>query len=219
MRRRRVRLTLECNDSAAFSVIMTMNRSAEADLAGATEVSGFAQDIDAMTLARVQRGDMAAFGVLYARFGRACYGLALRLVGNAPQAEDLVQEVFLKLIETIRSFRGDAPFGAWLKRMTVNAAIDQLRGRKRFAEADPDEMFGQLAAVDATPMQSIDAWTLLQQLPPRARAVVVLHELEGYTHAELAALFGQSESYSKSILARALQRLHAYVAPAAGQPT
>ncbi|MGH8123736.1 MAG: RNA polymerase sigma factor [Rudaea sp.] len=196
-----------------------MNRSADAELAGATEVSGFAQDIDAMTLARAQRGDMAAFAVLYACFGRACYGLALRLVGNASQAEDLVQEVFLKLIETIRSFRGDAPFGAWLKRLTVNAAIDQLRGRKRFADADPDEMFSQLAAVDATPMQGIDAWTLLLRLPPRARAVVVLHELEGYTHAELATLFGQSESYSKSILARALQRLHAYVTSTAEHST
>jgi RNA polymerase sigma factor (sigma-70 family) len=191
---------------------MTMNRSADIGIAGATEISGFAQDVDAMTLARAQRGDMTAFAQLYASFGRPCYGLAMRLVGNAAQAEDLVQEVFLKLMQTIRSYRGDAPFGAWLKRMTANAAIDQLRGRKRFGDADPDAMFAQMAALDPSPAQALDAWSLLHRLPPRARAVVVLHELEGYTHTEIAKLFGQSESYSKSILARALQRLHDVVA-------
>ncbi len=195
-----------------------MSRSAEAGLAGTTKVAGFAQDVDAMTLARAQRGDMAAFAGLYTRFGRACYGLALHLVGNAPQAEDVVQEVFLKLIETIGSFRGDAPFGAWLKRLTVNAAIDQLRRRKRFVDTDPEAMFAQMPAGDALPAPDIDASMLLRQLPPRARAVVVLHEIEGYTHAELGALFGQSESYSKSILARALQRLHAFVAPGVEHP-
>lgn len=192
---------------------MTMNRSADTGIAGAIEISGFAQDVDAMTLARAQRGDMAAFALIYTSFGRPCYGLALRLTGNAAQAEDLVQEVFLKLIQTIRSYRGEAPFGAWLKRMTVNASIDQLRGRKRSDDADPDLLFEKMAANDASPAQAIDAWSLLQRLPLRARAVVVLHELEGYTHNEIASLFGQSESYSKSILARALQRLHGFVAP------
>jgi RNA polymerase sigma-70 factor (ECF subfamily) len=195
-----------------------MNRSADTEMAGAAEGTGFVQDVDAMTLARAQRGDMVAFADLYRRFGRPCYGLALRLVGSVPQAEDLVQEVFLKLIDTIRSYRGDAPFGAWLKRMTVNAGIDQLRGRKRFVDADPEAMFAHVAVNDATAAQSVDAWSLLQRLPVRARAVVVLHELEGYTHAEIAALFGQSESYSKSILARALQRLHTFVAPETEHP-
>jgi RNA polymerase sigma-70 factor (ECF subfamily) len=195
-----------------------MNRSADTEMAGAAEGTGFIQDVDAMTLARAQRGDMVAFADLYRRFGRPCYGLALRLVGSVPQAEDLVQEVFLKLIDTIRSYRGDAPFGAWLKRMTVNAGIDQLRGRKRFVDADPEAMFAHVAVNDATAAQSVDAWSLLQRLPTRARAVVVLHELEGYTHAEIAALFGQSESYSKSILARALQRLHTFVAPETEHP-
>jgi RNA polymerase sigma-70 factor (ECF subfamily) len=191
-----------------------MNRGAESDTwSGVAEASGFAQLVDAALLARAQRGDMQAFAGLYTHFGQPCYGLALRLTGNATHAEDLVQEVFLKLIQTIASYRGDAPFGAWLKRMTVNAAIDQLRARKRYAETDPDAMFATLAAPDASAAPHLDAQALLQRLPARARAVVVLHELEGYTHTEIGALFGQSESYSKSILARALQRLHAFVAP------
>lgn len=190
---------------------MAMNRSADTDMSGLECPSGFAQIVDAAVLARAQRGDMQAFAALYTRFGQPCYGLALRLTGNAAQAEDLVQEVFLKLIETIRSYRGEAPFGAWLKRMTANAAIDQLRRNKRFADADPEAMFAESGAAEPGPAQRLDALSLLLRLPGRARAVVVLHELEGYTHTEIAELFGQSESYSKSILARGLQRLHAVV--------
>ena len=189
-----------------------MNRSADTDISGLNTLSGFAQLVDATVLARAQRGDMQAFATLYARFGQPCYGLALRLTSNATQAEDLVQEVFLKLIDTIRSYRGEAPFGAWLKRMTANAAIDQLRKNRRFSDADPEAMFANLDAGETSPAQRLDAIALLQRLPPRARAVVVLHELEGYTHTEIAKLFGQSESYSKSILARGLQRLHAVAA-------
>lgn len=173
----------------------------------ADPASGFAQRVDAMTLARAQAGDMQAFAALYAMFGRPCFNLALRLLGNRAQAEDLVQEVFLKMFATIRSYRGEAPFGSWLKRMAVNATIDQLRSQRHDADVDADALQEQQPAADASPAAALDAWGLLQRLPPRTRAILVLHEFEGYTHAELAELFGQSESYSKSILARALKRL------------
>jgi RNA polymerase sigma factor (sigma-70 family) len=170
--------------------------------------SGFAQRVDAATLARAQSGDMQAFAALYATFGRPCFNLALRILGNRSQAEDLVQEVFLKMIATIRSYRGDAPFGSWLKRMTVNASIDQLRSqRHEGVEGLEPALEGAQRGGDA-PAAAIDAWALLRRLSPRARAILVLHEYEGYTHTELATLFGQSESYSKSILARTLKRLH-----------
>jgi RNA polymerase sigma factor (sigma-70 family) len=171
--------------------------------------SGFAQRVDAATLARAQAGDMQAFATLYSSFGRPCFNLALRMLGNRAHAEDLVQEVFLKMFGSIRSYRGDAPFGSWLKRMTVNAAIDQLRGQRNEADVDSDVLLAQRPDVAATqPNAVLDAWSLLQRLPARARAILVLHEYEGYTHVELGELFGQSESYSKSILARALKRLH-----------
>jgi len=198
--------------------LLSMSRSADNGAHRAASSSGFAQALDAMTLARAQRGDMQAFEAVYACYGQACYGLALRLTTNPAQAEDLVQEVFLKVMETIRGYRGEAPFGAWLKRMTVNAAIDQLRARKRFAEQDPESVFDDAADNALSPAQAVDAWALLQRLPARARAIVVLHELEGYTHAEIASLFGQSESYSKSIVSRALQRLHTVVASAPSLP-
>lgn len=172
---------------------------------------GFAQRVDAATLARAQAGDMQAFARLYATFGRPCFNLALRILGNRAQAEDLVQEVFLKMFGSIRGYRGEAPFGSWLKRMTVNATIDQLRGQRHEVDGG-DAEFPRPADEGAPAAALVDAWTLLQRLPIRARAIVVLHEYEGYTHGELAELFGQSESYSKSILARSLARLREMVA-------
>jgi len=174
--------------------------------------AGFAQRVDAMTLARAQAGDMQAFAALYSTFGRPCFNLALRILGNRAQAEDLVQEVFLKMFGVIRSYRGDAPFGSWLKRMAVNATIDQLRRQRHEADVDAEAVFAAQPSRDSGgAAATLDAWSLLQRLPPRARAVLVLHEFEGYTHTELAELFGQSESYSKSILARALKRLNELV--------
>lgn len=177
--------------------------------------SGFAQEIDANVLARAQRGDMSAFAEIYRRYGNACFQLAVRIHGQRSQAEDMVQEIFLKMMQRIRSYRGDAPFGAWLKRLGVNACIDALRRQRHSGDVDLDSML--LRATDSAPepADQVDAWSLLGRLPPRARAIVVLHELEGYTHAELATMFKQSESYSKSILARALKRLNALSQPGA----
>ena len=169
--------------------------------------SGFGQELDRITLERARRGDMEACAAIYRRFGTACYNLALRILGERAAAEDVVQEVFLKMINTLSSFRGDAPFGVWLKRMTANATIDALRAGQRFADEDPDTVFASMVSRGADADTRVDAWSLLMRLPARARAVLVLHEVEGYTHKELSELFGQSESYSKSILARALKRL------------
>jgi RNA polymerase sigma factor (sigma-70 family) len=169
--------------------------------------TGFGQELDRITLERARRGDMDACAAIYRRFGTACFNLALRILGERAAAEDVVQEVFLKMINTLSGFRGDAPFGVWLKRMTANATIDTLRAGQRFADEDPETLFASMASRAMDADDRVDAWSLLMRLPPRARAVLVLHELEGYTHKELSELFGQSESYSKSILARALKKL------------
>jgi RNA polymerase sigma-70 factor (ECF subfamily) len=169
--------------------------------------SGFGQDLDRITLERAKRGDMDACAAIYRRFGTSCFNLALRILGERAAAEDVVQDVFLKMMNTLSGFRGDAPFGVWLKRMTANATIDALRAGQRFADEDPEALFATLASREVDADDRVDAWSLLMRLPPRARAILVLHELEGYTHKELSELFGQSESYSKSILARALKRL------------
>lgn len=166
---------------------------------------GFAQEVDAITVARARRGDPAALDALYRCFGSAAYTLALRLTGRRDAAEDVVQEAFVKAIEKIRGFRGDAPVGAWLKRLVANAAIDRLRADRRLVDGDA---VAEPATEDAL-AERHDALGLLSRMPAAARTVLVLHAIEGYSHAELAELFGRSESYSKSILSRATQRLRA----------
>lgn len=172
--------------------------------------TGFGQNLDAAVLARARCGDMRAFAAIYRLYGRACYNLALRILGQPAAAEDMVQDVFVRLIERIGSYRGDAPFGAWLKRMTSNAVIDQLRHR-RYREVGDEDSVAAAATTEIKPDATIDAWALLQRLSPRSRAIVVLSQWEGYTHQELAQRFGQSESWSKSILARAMQQLKSSV--------
>ncbi|MEP6880411.1 MAG: sigma-70 family RNA polymerase sigma factor [Dokdonella sp.] len=171
--------------------------------------SGFGHLLDPEVLGRARRGDPLAFESIYRDYGRACYNLALRILGEPAAAEDLVQDVFLRMMATVSKFRGDAPFGAWLKRMTINSTIDVIRRNRRLRAENASEFFDSLAGNEISAESRVDAWTLLMRLAPRERAVVVLHEMEGYTHKELAELFGQSESYSKSILARSLRRLDA----------
>lgn len=175
--------------------------------------TGFGAQIDDLVLARARRGDGAAFEQIYRRYSRAAYTLALRLCGRGDLAEDVVQEAFMKAIEKLGSYRGDAPFGAWLKRLVANCAIDRLRLEKRWI--DPE-----LAALpephqEAGGEAQVEVLGLLARMSAPARATLVLHELEGYSHTELAQLFGKSESYSKSLLSRGIARLRGLLEPEA----
>lgn len=167
----------------------------------------FAQEVPPDLLAQARRGEVQAHAELYRRFSVPVFNLALRVLGERAAAEDVVQEVFVRVLARVRRYRGEAPFGLWLRRLAVNATIDQLRARRFLAEIDMDTLLTGLGAPGPLPEEQAEALALLMRLPPQARAVVVLHELEGYTHAELARMFDQTESYSKSILSRALARL------------
>ncbi len=167
--------------------------------------TGFGAEIDDLTLARARRGDGAAFEQIYRRYSRAAFSLALRLCGRSDMAEDVVQEAFLKAMEKLSSYRGEAPFGAWLKRLVANSAIDRLRAEKRWV--DPEFAAVPEPQHDAGSEAQVEALGLLARMSAPARAALVLHELEGYSHTELAALFGRSESYSKSLLSRGIARL------------
>lgn len=178
----------------------------------------FFAPLEAPLLERVRRAERAALALVYARYRHAAYNLALRVLGEVPAAEDVVQDVFVRLPRALAGFRGEAPFGAWLRRLVANACIDELR-RRQWLDHDvlPDAL-AEPASARALSEAQAEAWGLLRGLPARARAVLVLHVVEGYTHAELATLFGQSESYSKSILARTLRRLQQRSAADAPDP-
>ncbi|MFC4729157.1 RNA polymerase sigma factor [Coralloluteibacterium thermophilus] len=168
------------------------------------QADGVAHD-EADLLRRARRGDGEAFAALYRAHADAVYGLALRLTAQPAAAEDVTQETFLKAFQAMPRFREGAPMRPWLKRMAANAAIDRLRAERRLrplddAGADPGEAAG-------TPADLAEALGLLSRLSPEARALVWLQQMEGWTHSELAERFGRSESWSKSLLSRALQKL------------
>lgn len=172
-------------------------------------MSSFKVPCPEATWRAASRGDRSAFEALYQMYAPAVYSLALRMLGDADSAADLTHDVYVKLHAQLRSYKGEAPLGAWLKRITTNAAIDAMRTRRyRMDERDPeyDEQHHALA-VSSQAAVRVDVDQLLAQLAPTARAVVVMHQIEGYEHKEIAEFFGMSESFSKSVLSRALSRL------------
>jgi RNA polymerase sigma-70 factor (ECF subfamily) len=167
----------------------------------------FFHALEPALLAGLRRGERAALAAVFERYQRAAYNLAVRMVGDAPAAQDVVQDVFLRLPAAAARFRGEAPFGAWLRRLVANACIDELRRRQWLDRDTPPEGLVDPAGRGELAEAQAEAWALLRGLSPRTRAVLVLHAVEGWTHAEIGAQFGQSESWSKSILSRALRRL------------
>jgi RNA polymerase sigma factor (sigma-70 family) len=177
-----------------------------------TPTSAFAIDVPAALLDRARRGEAAAFEQLYRWFERPVFTLALRLTGQREEAQDVLQDTMLKLIDRLGDFRGDAPFWGWLRQVAVNEALMRLRRRGRFG---PDVEFDE-AELEAhetlLPPRAADAALLaraLAAMPEATRSVLWLYHAEGYTHEEIAGLTGKTISFSKSQLARGTRRLRA----------
>jgi RNA polymerase sigma factor (sigma-70 family) len=156
-------------------------------------------------VASARRGEPDALDALYRRHAANAYSLALRITGQPDRAEDVVQDAFLRAFERLGGYRGEAPFGAWLKRVVANIAIDRLRSERRLT--NDEGRIDVLVSPELAAEVPLDALGLLQRLSVSARSVLVLHDLEGYSHLEIARLFGNSESWSKSLLSRARARL------------
>ena len=185
---------------------------AGASMTDVSPASSFAIDVPATLLARARRGEAAAFEQLYRWFERPVFTLALRLVAQREEAQDVLQDTMLKLFDRLPDFRGDSPFWGWLRQIAVNEALMRLRKRGRFG---PDVEFDE-AELEAhetlLPPRAADAALLaraLAALPDATRSVLWLYHAEGYTHEEIAGLTGRSISFSKSQLARGTRRLRA----------
>jgi RNA polymerase sigma-70 factor, ECF subfamily len=160
------------------------------------------------------RGDMAAFEMLYDRHHRRVYSLCLRMVSNVTEAEDLTQEVFVQLFRKISSFRGESAFTTWLHRLTVNLVLMHFRKRgvrleKTTEEGEIGEIQDNYRSGGERP-RFVDRIALdkaIAELPPGYRTVFVLHDVEGFEHAEVADLLGISVGTSKSQLHKARLRL------------
>ncbi len=160
-----------------------------------------------MTLAGARRGDIAACERIYRKYQQPAYTVAVRVCRCRELAQEVTQEAFISAFRRIRQFRGDAPFWGWLRRVVVNHAISALRKQPK---ADIVE-FEDYQTWDSGEQESIgkamDLDMALQQLDDEDRAIVWLHDVEGYKHQEIAKLFGKTESFSKTRLARARSRL------------
>ena len=160
-------------------------------------------------------GDTDAFEALYRRHSARVHGVVLRLAGwQRARAEDLVQEAFLRAWQALPGWRGEAAFGTWLHRLAVNVALMDLRARRvrPALDGDDDDALDAMLAPESpghAAALAIDLERAVATLPPRARAVLVLHDIEGWTHGEIGAALDMATGSSKSQLHRARGLLRA----------
>jgi len=186
----------------------------------------FAQAPDELTLQRARKGDMKALESIYRSFDTPVFTLGLRVCGRVEEAEEVLQETFLEVGRSIGGYRGEAPLGAWIKRIATSKALMRLRKQSRERET----LVGTLGERDVNSLDppapsaggaartaaKVDLERALSRLPETARAVLWLHDVEGYTHEEIAELAGKTKSFSKSQLARAHARLRTILASGEG---
>lgn len=159
---------------------------------------------EAVLVRRARWGDRDAFAQLYEAHAAAVHSVALRLLGDRTAAEDITHDAFVRLLRFFGGFRQGEPLRPWIKRVAANLAIDRLRRERAHLHADIDDEWADPAS---GPPCHAESSALLRRLTPLARTLVWLHEVEGWSHVELGRRFGRSESWSKSIVSRALARL------------
>ncbi len=165
-------------------------------------------DPDWALVRAASRGDTTAFESLYRGHARRLHAVLWRLCGGqAARAEDLVQEAFLRAWQALPGFRYESAFSTWLHRLAVNTALMEIRGRAGGEDRETDD-----AALEFLPShdtagqrmrEQLDLERAVATLPPRARAVLVLHDIEGWKHEEIAAELGMAVGSSKAQLHRA----------------
>ncbi len=142
---------------------------------------------------------------LYQRFSPRMYAVCLRYAGNADEAQDVLQDGFIKIFKKMDSFRGEGSFEGWMRRVFVNTAIEHFR-RKRYlmpvTEKEENTLEGKYTSV-LDDLGAKDILALVQELSPGYRTVFNMYVVEGYTHREIADMLGISEGTSKSQLSRA----------------
>ncbi|MCP5089650.1 MAG: RNA polymerase sigma factor [Gammaproteobacteria bacterium] len=171
-------------------------------------------EIDSGIVRRAAKGDARAHEIIYRAFAAPVYSICLRFTKVPAHAEDLVQETFIEVMRSIARFRGEAALGSWIRRIAVTKALMFLRSAwtkrgQSLSDNWQDTTEGQAAShgISNHPDDAMDLDAALANLPDVARAVVWLHDVEGFTHKEIAGLMGKTESFSKSQLSRAYRRL------------
>jgi len=154
-------------------------------------------------------GDRRAFERLYRTHVKRVFSLCTRMCGSKVRGEELTQDVFVRAWEKLPQFRGDAQFSTWIHRVAVNIVLTdrktEARNRKRMVEDDSESGETPLQKASVTPGYGdrMDITAALEELPPGARQIFVLHDIEGYKHEEIAEMCGITAGGSKAQLHRA----------------
>jgi RNA polymerase sigma-70 factor (ECF subfamily) len=169
---------------------------------------------DPLTIRRAINGDEAALRTLWVEHAPRIDAVVRRLVGDPDQAADIAQEVWIQIFRALPSWRGDSQFSTWAHRIAVNRTLNALRSVRRLAKLEV-VMEDDTVSVDEDPDRSFLAHSIdeaVQKLSPGARAVFVLHDVEGYTHEEIAKELGITSGGSKSQLFKARAKLRRLLA-------
>jgi RNA polymerase sigma-70 factor (ECF subfamily) len=155
-------------------------------------------------VAQAAAGDVRAFELLYRTHLPRVHSLVRRMAGGR-DADELTQDVFVRVWQKLATFRGDSAFTTWLHRLTVNVVIERFRteATRRQRLRDGEDIFEVLPAPARSGDFSLDFESAIVKLTDGAREIFVLHDIEGYKHAEIAALLGISAGTSKAQLHRA----------------
>ena len=186
--------------------------------AGGPVASADAQSEDAALAAACRRGDLRAYERLYELHGTRMKSLARNLLGNHTDAEDAVQETFLKVQRAIGGYSGKSAFSTWIFRILINSCFDMRRSRLRRREVQepepaPGEPVLEHRAPGSHPSLRLALERSLAGLPGRQREIFLLYEVEGFAHAEIAALLHVSEAVSKNSLFQAKKTLRQMLEP------
>ncbi len=167
--------------------------------------------IDDVAIQRAKTGDLSALERVYRAYEGMVYSMARRICKTAEDAEDVMQETFFEICKSIGKFRGEGPgsMTAWIKRVAASKALMKIRYEKYRTTDELREDAAWVGARDGDAGLRLDLETALSGLPDTARAVVWLHDVEGYKHEEIAELMDRTVSFSKSQLSRAHSRLRA----------
>ncbi|MFO7828727.1 MAG: RNA polymerase sigma factor [Bacteroidales bacterium] len=164
---------------------------------------------------RCKSGEQKAQFQLYKLYYKAMYNTCLRIVNDSLEAEDIMQEAFLKAFEKIRTYKGEVSFGAWLKRIVINHSLDEIRKRKLDLESIEDSAYDLKDRKDEKTEhdneeikeKAEEIRDEINKLPDGYRIVLSLYLIEGYDHDEISEILNISSSTSRSQCARAKQRL------------
>jgi RNA polymerase sigma-70 factor (ECF subfamily) len=175
---------------------------------------------DQITIRRALKGDEAALRALWTQHAPRIDALVRRLVGDPDEAADVAQEVWIQIFRALPTYRGDSQFSTWAHRIAVNRTLNALRSTRRLSKVEVD-LEEDTSVVEHDGDRSLLAQTIdeaVQKLSPGARTVFVLHDVEGYTHEEIAAELGITSGGSKSQLFKARAKLRRLLAPLVDAP-